>query len=64
VRGDVYGKPLHGIKSADDCPDAARRHTPSPTGYIAWHEWAEKKARTHVQRRCPSCGFLAVWVRK
>ena len=40
------------------------RHTPCPTGYVAWHEWAEKKALTHEQERCPGCGLWAIWRRK
>ena len=34
---------------------------PAPTGYLAWHEWAEKKARTHRQTRCPGCGLYKIW---
>jgi hypothetical protein len=37
------------------------KHTPSPNGYVAWHEWAERKAKTHAQTRCPVCGRWAVW---
>jgi hypothetical protein len=39
-------------------------HTPCPTGYIAWHEWAERKAKTHDQRQCLHCGSWAVWVKR
>lgn len=39
------------------------RHTKAPIGYVAWHEWAEKKARTHRQERCPNCGLWAIWKR-
>lgn len=49
--------------AAEDCPDAAA-HTTSPRGYLAWHEWAEKKQRTHVQVRCQTCGKWAIWVKK
>lgn len=48
----------------ENCPDAAKLHTPSPSGYIQWHNWAEKKMRTHRQRHCPTCGRLAIWVPK
>lgn len=44
--------------------DLACKHTPCPTGYVEWHEWAEKKSKTHVQKRCPSCGLWALWVPK
>lgn len=36
-------------------------HTPSPSGYVAWHEWAERKAKTHNQLQCPTCGTWAIW---
>ncbi len=48
---------------AEDCPKA-RTHTPCPKGYLQWHDWAATKARTHRQRKCPTCGFYAVWVPK
>lgn len=35
-----------------------------PEGYLAWHEWAEKKAKTHKSTRCPGCGLYKVWVPK
>lgn len=50
-------------KTATECP-AAKRHTKCPEGYLAWHEWAEKKSRAHEQTRCPTCGFYAIWKRK
>ncbi len=37
------------------------RHTPAPVGYMAWHEWAKKKAKTHRQERCPECRRWAIW---
>lgn len=46
-----------------DCPNAAQ-HTPSPDGYLAWHEWAEEKAKTHTQIKCSGCGLYAIWVPK
>lgn len=51
------------LKSADDCPDI-KRHTKHPEGYVAWHEWAEKKERTHTQERCPTCGFYSIWKKR
>lgn len=41
--------------------DGCVRHTPAPVGYLAWHAWAEKKSRTHVQERCPGCGLWMIW---
>lgn len=45
------------------CPQVDK-HTPHPTGYVARHEWAERKAKTHEQIRCEGCGRLAIWVPK
>lgn len=39
----------------------AHLHTPAPTGYIQWHEWAEGKSKTHRQRKCPGCGLYRIW---
>lgn len=44
--------------------ERACKHTPEPSGYVAWHEWAEKKAKTHVQQQCPVCGLWKIWRRK
>ena len=35
-----------------------------PQGYLGWCFWAQKKAQTHRQRRCPTCGLWKIWVRK
>lgn len=51
------------FRSADDCPHI-EDHTACPSGYLAWHEWAERMAETHVTRRCRHCGFWTVWVPK
>jgi hypothetical protein len=42
-----------------ECPNAAD-HTPAPIGYLAWHEWAEERSRTHDQEECPGCGFWCI----
>jgi hypothetical protein len=39
-------------------------HTPEPLGYLAWHEWADNKSKTHIQVRCPNCNLLKIWVSK
>lgn len=39
---------------ADTC-----HHNPmnEKLGYVAWHEWAERKTRQgHRQKQCPKCG--------
>lgn len=35
-----------------------------PSGYLDWHAWAEKMARTHTQTRCQACGLWDKWVKK
>lgn len=44
-----------------DCPDRTK-HTTAPDGYMAWHDWAREKSKTHDQRRCPTCRFWVLWV--
>jgi hypothetical protein len=39
-------------------------HTPCPEGYLEWHSWAKRMAKTHRQVRCPGCGLWKVWVLK
>ena len=45
------------------CPNK-KAHTKCPEGYVAWHEWAEKKSKRHEQVRCNGCGRLTIWKRK
>lgn len=47
----------------DECPNITN-HTKRPSGYVAWHEWAYKKARRHKQIRCPVCGLFSIWIRR
>jgi hypothetical protein len=47
-----------------DQQPCAPRHTPHPSGYVAWFEWAEKMTETHTQQRCPECYLWAIWVPK
>jgi hypothetical protein len=35
-----------------------------PEGYVQWHEWAEKKNKTHYQVKCDKCGLYAIWKRR
>lgn len=39
-------------------------HTECPEGYVQWHNWAEKKIKTHRQIRCPGCNRLAIWEKR
>lgn len=39
-------------------------HTESPSGYLQWHAWAEKMARTHRQVKCGGCGKWSIWIPK
>jgi len=52
----------HGGTPRTTCPDTKKLHSKEPSGYLQWHEWAEKKAKTHEQTRCPTCGYWVVWV--
>lgn len=51
--------------AVEACPRAKQRnHSPlkgEPSGYTAWHHWAERKGRTHEAHRCPDCGLYAIW---
>lgn len=44
------------------CPDVDT-HTRERLGYLDWHAWAAKMAKTHTQHRCPTCGFWVIWKR-
>lgn len=46
-----------------DCPNFVN-HTYGPEGYLAWHEWAEAKAKTHRNTKCPGCGLYKIWTPK
>lgn len=48
------------------CPAAAlHTHDPTePTDYAAWDRWAAKKAKTHIQRRCPTCKLWLIWEKR
>jgi len=41
-----------------------RRYKDDPRGYSDWHEWAEKKGKTHVQKQCKKCGLWVIWAKK
>lgn len=56
----IYFSPSVDFPMLETC----RGHTRSPGGYVAWHEWAERKARTHIQHRCPKCGLWAIWKKR
>jgi hypothetical protein len=60
-----YVKPSNAtyFDKSHNCPDV-EKHTAAPTGYLAWHEWAARKAKTHTQHRCPTCGFWVIWKRQ
>jgi len=63
--GDGPSAPKNPDRSADHaiCP-RNDLHAACPQGYIAWHEWASKMCKTHVQTRCPGCGKFEIWVPK
>jgi hypothetical protein len=45
------------------CPLVAD-HTPGPTGYGSWRQWAEQMTRTHRQATCDGCGGWLIWIPK
>ena len=32
--------------------------------YVAWHEWARKRDKTHRQVKCPECGLFSIWIKR
>ena len=50
-------------RTGPECPNGAE-HTPSPLGYLEWHAWAERMAKTHYQVRCTGCGLWTNWLPK
>jgi hypothetical protein len=43
------------------CPERRLHVRGEPEGYLAWHEWARRKNKTHRSTRCPGCGLYKVW---
>lgn len=43
------------------CP-LAHTHTPAPTGYVEWHQWAARMSRAREQVRCAGCGLYQIWI--
>ena len=54
--------PKH-VQDSASCP-RAELHTSCPSGYIAWHGWADEMVKTHRAQRCPGCHLWRVWVSK
>lgn len=52
---------LAALPEEKGCPHADR-HAIAPEGYIAWHSWAARMAKTHTQKRCPGCGLWKIWI--
>lgn len=46
------------------CPQADLHAPDQPTGYRAWHAWAEEMSKIHRQKRCPGCGLYKIWTPK
>lgn len=39
-------------------------HTPAPSGYANWHDWAEQmNLDGYKQVRCPQCDRYEIWVK-
>lgn len=40
-----------------DCTDKFKPGDPAPSGYMAWHAWADVQYRSGLrQKRCRGCG--------
>ena len=39
-------------------------HAKIPDGYLQACGWAERKSKTHTQRRCAECGLWEIWLPK
>jgi hypothetical protein len=68
-RGDVVTLKILICGGSAPVPDTTStcqnrdQHTPQPTGYVAWHDWAGRMSRAgNSQKRCPGCGLLAIWI--
>jgi hypothetical protein len=46
------------VVKGSTCADHAKDE---PKGYLQWHGWAERKAKTHRQMVCAQCGLWAIW---
>ena len=49
------------IKGKKECLNA-KNHTERPEQYIAWHNWAERKSKTHRQIKYKGCGLYEIWI--
>jgi hypothetical protein len=55
---DDRGKPskyLSEQAAVMECPREAE-HCYGPSGYVDWHDWADRRRKTHRQRKC-ECGY-------
>ena len=52
------------VLGKEHCPKAYE-HTPEPSGYLAWHVWADGMDRLgYEQRQHDACGLWTQWVTK
>lgn len=56
-------QPCSDCAGSGERPVKCRRPKGEPEGYLAWHEWAERKSKTYRQLRCREHGLFHVWVR-
>lgn len=63
MQAPLKAAPRPGSVPLAECP-RRELHTPCPSGYVAWHEWAYEMGKTHRTKRCPGCNLFAVWVPK
>lgn len=43
------------------CPEGGGEHIIGPEGYVDRAIWAEKKLKTHRNKRCDACRKYFVW---
>lgn len=59
------GLEIKRLSDPSSCP-LAHEHAldePGPhAGYVEWHDWADEKAKTCDQHRCPGCGRYSIWI--
>ena len=53
-----------GSEQTCECFHHGMRKIAEPFGYIERSDWAEAKMKTHVQRKCMTCGLYTIWTKK
>lgn len=59
-RNVLLAFPIRAARITPECEHPVKEDD-EPTGYVAWHEWAAEKTKTHAQKVCPHCGLYVLW---